>query len=98
MDASITRSGGSEWNKTESGRRRGHFGGIRSARRSGKTIGSSAFRSGVNPLGKGEIKMSDSSSSFTPLAGRILMSVLFLISGFFKIGGYSPLFRDSRSH
>ncbi len=35
--------------------------------------------------------MNDSSSSFTPLAGRILMSVLFLISGFFKIGGYSQM-------
>jgi putative oxidoreductase len=33
--------------------------------------------------------MSDSSSSFTPLAGRILMSVMFLVSGFFKIGAYS---------
>jgi putative oxidoreductase len=35
--------------------------------------------------------MSDSSSSFTPLAGRILMSVMFLISGFFKIGGYTQM-------
>jgi putative oxidoreductase len=35
--------------------------------------------------------MSDSSGSFTPLAGRILMSVLFLVSGFFKIGGYSQM-------
>ena len=35
--------------------------------------------------------MSDSSSSFTPLAGRILMSVVFLVSGFFKIGGYSQM-------
>jgi putative oxidoreductase len=35
--------------------------------------------------------MSDSSSSFTPLAGRILMSVMFLVSGFFKIGGYTQL-------
>jgi putative oxidoreductase len=35
--------------------------------------------------------MSDSSSSFTPLAGRILMSVIFLVSGFFKIGGYSQM-------
>lgn len=35
--------------------------------------------------------MSDSSSSFTPLAGRILISVLFLISGFFKIGGYHQM-------
>src|ERR1700683_4849483 len=35
--------------------------------------------------------MNDSSSSFTPLAGRILMSVLFLISGFFKIGGDSQV-------
>ena len=35
--------------------------------------------------------MNDSSSSFTPLAGRILMSVLFLISGFFKIGAYSQM-------
>ena len=35
--------------------------------------------------------MSDSSGSFTPLAGRILMSVMFLVSGFFKIGGYTQL-------
>ena len=35
--------------------------------------------------------MSDSSNSFTPLAGRILMSVVFLVSGFFKIGGYTQL-------
>jgi putative oxidoreductase len=35
--------------------------------------------------------MSNSSSSFTPLAGRILMSVLFLVSGFFKVGGYSQM-------
>ena len=35
--------------------------------------------------------MSDSSSSFTPLAGRILMSVMFLVSGFFKIGGYTQM-------
>jgi putative oxidoreductase len=35
--------------------------------------------------------MSDSSSSFTPLAGRILLSVVFLVSGFFKIGGYTQL-------
>jgi putative oxidoreductase len=41
--------------------------------------------------------MSDSSSSFTPLAGRILMSVLFLISGFFKIGGYSQMVPYSAS-
>jgi putative oxidoreductase len=41
--------------------------------------------------------MSDSSSSFTPLAGRILMSVLFLISGFFKIGGYSQMVAYSSS-
>jgi putative oxidoreductase len=33
--------------------------------------------------------MSDPSSSFTPLAGRILMSVVFLVSGLFKIGGYT---------
>jgi putative oxidoreductase len=33
--------------------------------------------------------MSDSSSSFAPLAGRILLSVLFLVSGVFKIGAYS---------
>jgi putative oxidoreductase len=33
--------------------------------------------------------MSDSSNSFTPLAGRILISVVFLVSGFFKIGGYA---------
>ncbi|MGB8524891.1 MAG: DoxX family protein [Candidatus Acidiferrales bacterium] len=41
--------------------------------------------------------MSDSSSSFTPLAGRILISVLFLISGFFKIGGYSQMVGYSAS-
>jgi putative oxidoreductase len=41
--------------------------------------------------------MSDSSSSFTPLAGRILMSVLFLVSGFFKIGGYSQMVGYSAS-
>jgi putative oxidoreductase len=41
--------------------------------------------------------MNDSSSSFTPLAGRILMSVLFLISGFFKIGGYSQMVAYSSS-
>jgi putative oxidoreductase len=41
--------------------------------------------------------MSDSSSSFTPLAGRMLMSVLFLISGFFKIGGYSQMVPYSAS-
>jgi putative oxidoreductase len=41
--------------------------------------------------------MSDSSSSFTPLAGRILMSVLFLISGVFKIGGYSQMVGYSAS-
>jgi putative oxidoreductase len=41
--------------------------------------------------------MSDSSSSFTPLAGRILMSVVFLVSGFFKIGGYSQLVRYAAS-
>jgi putative oxidoreductase len=35
--------------------------------------------------------MSNSSSSFTPLAGRILMSVLFLVSGFFKVGAYSQM-------
>jgi len=35
--------------------------------------------------------MSDSSSSFTPLAGRILLSVVFLVSGFFKIGGYAQM-------
>jgi putative oxidoreductase len=35
--------------------------------------------------------MSNSSSSFTPLAGRILMSVLFLVSGFFKLGAYSQM-------
>jgi len=35
--------------------------------------------------------MSDSSSSFTPLAGRILMSVVFLVSGLFKIGGYTQM-------
>lgn len=33
--------------------------------------------------------MPDSSSSFTPLAGRILMSVVFLISRLFKVVGYS---------
>ena len=41
--------------------------------------------------------MNDSSSSFTPLAGRILMSVLFLISGFFNIGGYSQMVAYSSS-
>jgi putative oxidoreductase len=41
--------------------------------------------------------MSDSSSSFTPLAGRILMSVVFLVSGFFKIGGYSQVVAYSAS-
>jgi putative oxidoreductase len=41
--------------------------------------------------------MSDSSNSFTPLAGRILMSVMFLISGFFKIGGYSQMVAYSAS-
>jgi putative oxidoreductase len=41
--------------------------------------------------------MNDSSRSFTPLAGRILMSVLFLISGFFKIGGYSQMVAYSSS-
>jgi putative oxidoreductase len=35
--------------------------------------------------------MDNSTNSFTPLAGRILMSVLFLISGFFKVGGYSQM-------
>jgi len=35
--------------------------------------------------------MPNSSGSFTPLAGRILMSVIFLVSGFFKIGGYAQL-------
>jgi len=35
--------------------------------------------------------MANSSDSFTPLAGRILLSVIFLISGFFKIGGYSQM-------
>jgi putative oxidoreductase len=35
--------------------------------------------------------MGNSSSSFTPLAGRILMSVLFLVSGFFKVGAYSQM-------
>jgi putative oxidoreductase len=35
--------------------------------------------------------MNNSSSSFTPLAGRILMSVVFLVSGFFKMGGYSQM-------
>jgi putative oxidoreductase len=41
--------------------------------------------------------MSDSSNSFTPLAGRILMSVMFLISGFFKIGAYSQTVAYSAS-
>jgi len=41
--------------------------------------------------------MSDSSSSFTPLAGRILLSVVFLVSGFFKIGGYSQMVPYSAS-
>jgi putative oxidoreductase len=35
--------------------------------------------------------MSESSNSFTPLAGRILISVMFLVSGFFKIGGYAQI-------
>jgi putative oxidoreductase len=35
--------------------------------------------------------MSEASNSFTPLAGRILISVLFLVSGFFKIGGYAQV-------
>jgi putative oxidoreductase len=35
--------------------------------------------------------MANSSESFTPLAGRILMSVLFLISGTFKVVGYSQI-------
>lgn len=35
--------------------------------------------------------MANSSDSFTPLAGRILMSVIFLVSGFFKVGGYTQL-------
>lgn len=33
--------------------------------------------------------MSNSGSSITPLIGRILLSVLFLTSGFFKITAYS---------
>lgn len=41
--------------------------------------------------------MSDSSNSFTPLAGRILMSVMFLVSGFFKIGAYSQTVAYSAS-
>ena len=41
--------------------------------------------------------MSDSSNSFTPLAGRILMSVMFLASGFFKIGAYSQTVAYSAS-
>jgi putative oxidoreductase len=41
--------------------------------------------------------MNDSSSSFTPLAGRILMSVMFLVSGFFKIGAYSQTVAYSSS-
>src|ERR1700683_3630970 len=56
MDASFTRSGRSEWNKAKSGRWRGHFTGIRSARRSDETIGSSAFRSRVNSTWKKERK------------------------------------------
>jgi putative oxidoreductase len=35
--------------------------------------------------------MANSSGSFTPLAGRILMSVIFLISGVFKVAGYSQI-------
>ena len=35
--------------------------------------------------------MANSSESFTPLAGRILLSVLFLISGIFKVLGYSQI-------
>jgi putative oxidoreductase len=35
--------------------------------------------------------MANSSKSVVPLVGRILMAVIFLISGFFKIGGYSQM-------
>ena len=33
----------------------------------------------------------NSTSDITTLAGRILISVIFLISGFFKVGGYAQL-------
>ena len=32
-----------------------------------------------------------STNNITTLAGRILISVIFLISGFFKVGGYSQI-------
>ncbi len=35
--------------------------------------------------------MANSSDSFTPLAGRILLSVIFLISGVFKVASYSQI-------
>jgi uncharacterized membrane protein YphA (DoxX/SURF4 family) len=33
----------------------------------------------------------NSTNDITTLAGRILMSVMFLISGFFKVGGYAQI-------
>ena len=33
----------------------------------------------------------NSTNDITSLAGRILMSVIFLISGFFKVGGYTQM-------
>jgi putative oxidoreductase len=33
----------------------------------------------------------NSTSDITTLAGRILISVIFLISGFFKVGGYAQM-------
>jgi len=33
----------------------------------------------------------NSTNDITSLAGRILMSVIFLISGFFKVGGYAQM-------
>jgi putative oxidoreductase len=33
----------------------------------------------------------NSTKDITTLAGRILMSVMFLISGFFKVGGYAQI-------
>jgi putative oxidoreductase len=33
----------------------------------------------------------NSANDITTLAGRILMSVIFLISGFFKVGGYAQI-------
>jgi uncharacterized membrane protein YphA (DoxX/SURF4 family) len=33
----------------------------------------------------------NSANDITTLAGRILISVIFLISGFFKVGGYAQI-------